>query len=210
MWPALSALQGSYPASAGLRTTHQSDEGVASDRTCRNKKRELGDCWLGPIEWSSGCLSGPRAAGMEDESVAESTHGQTYKLDSAGLARLFGDLEARIMDVLWGLGGGTVPDVMAALDGGAQYTTIQTVMNRLADKRVLTRALLAPGGAYLYRPTEPRDAFVIRVSRRLVGSLLSEFGDAALVGLVDAVDDLAPEQLAALEQRIRVLRETEQ
>lgn len=147
---------------------------------------------------------------MEDESVAESTHGQTYKLDSAGLARLFGDLEARIMDVLWGLGGGTVPDVMAALDGGAQYTTIQTVMNRLADKRVLTRALLAPGGAYLYRPTEPRDAFVIRVSRRLVGSLLSEFGDAALVGLVDAVDDLAPEQLAALEQRIRVLRETEQ
>jgi len=131
----------------------------------------------------------------------------TYKLDRAGMGRLFGHLEAAIMEVLWRLGDGTVPAVVAELGADVQYNTVQTVMTRLAEKGVLLRQLTSPGGAYLYRPVESRDAFVARVSRDLVSSLLAEFGDAAIAGFLDAIDQIRPDQRAALEDLMRQRRE---
>lgn len=126
-----------------------------------------------------------------------------YKLDRAGMARLFGELEAAVMEVIWRLGSATVTTVSGEVDADVQYTTIQTVMNRLTEKGMLVRTLLAPGGAYLYQPAEEREAFLSRVSRELVRSLLADFGDAAVSGLVDAMDAAEPDQLAALEATIR-------
>jgi predicted transcriptional regulator len=129
-----------------------------------------------------------------------------YRLGSEGLARLFGELEAQIMEVLWLRGEATVPTVVEALGPRVQYTTAQTVMTRLAEKGVLTRRLLTPGGAYLYAPSQERETFLARVASQLVSSLLADFGEAAVTGLVDAVDRLPPDQLAALEAVIRARR----
>lgn len=128
-----------------------------------------------------------------------------YKLDRQGLARLFGDLEAGIMETLWALGEGTVSAVSTHLGGSQQYTTIQTVLNRLADKGILDRGG-RDGGAVVYRPVEPRHQFVERTSRQLVAGLLADFGSAAMRGMVDAVSELDPEQLAAFEDAVRARR----
>jgi predicted transcriptional regulator len=131
---------------------------------------------------------------------------QAYKLDRSGVARLFGELEASVMESLWELGEGTVTSVSAHLEAPQQYTTIQTVMNRLVDKGVLERCGRI-GGAVVYRAVQSRDALIERVSRDLVASLLADFGNAGVAGLVDAVGQAAPEQLAALEAQIKARRE---
>jgi predicted transcriptional regulator len=126
-------------------------------------------------------------------------------LNRTGLARLFGELEAAVMEALWDLGDGTVATVSAELGTAQQYTTIQTVLNRLVDKGILERVGLL-GGAVVYRPLESQQVFLERTSRLLVASLLRDFGQAAVRGLVDAVGDTDPEQLAALEATVRAKR----
>lgn len=128
-----------------------------------------------------------------------------YKLDRSGLARLFGDLEAGIMEALWELGEGTVGSVSTFLDAHQQYTTIQTVLNRLVSKGILERKGRVVG-AVLYRPAEPRNVFLERTSRQVVESLIADFGQAALRGLVDAVGEIDSGQLDALEELVQARR----
>lgn len=132
-----------------------------------------------------------------------------YKLDRHGLARLFGELEAGIMETLWALGEGTVSAVSRHLGASQQYTTIQTVLNRLADKGILDRGA-RQGGAVVYRPVEPRQEFLERTSRQVVASLLADFGPAAMRGMVDAVGELDPEHLTSLEDAVRARRRSTQ
>jgi predicted transcriptional regulator len=128
-----------------------------------------------------------------------------YKLDGHGLARLFGELEASVMEAVWALGQATVTDASRYLSASQQYTTIQTVLNRLADKGILDRSS-RQANAVVYRPVEPRHVFLERTSRLLVASLLTEFGPAAMRGLVDAVGELESAQLSALEEAVREVR----
>ncbi|MGQ0669767.1 MAG: BlaI/MecI/CopY family transcriptional regulator [Actinomycetota bacterium] len=68
--------------------------------------------------------------------------------------RAFGELEERIMNVLWQRAGqpATVRDVHAALTRESQlaYTTVMTVLDRLCRKGLLARKLR--GRAYEYVP----------------------------------------------------------
>lgn len=78
---------------------------------------------------------------------------QTGKKSSkAGLTQL----ELRIMQVIWRLGGCTVSAVQAELKPPLAYTTVQTVLNILERKGKLKREL--EGRAYVYTPkvTEAR------------------------------------------------------
>ncbi|MFQ5859755.1 MAG: BlaI/MecI/CopY family transcriptional regulator [Anaerolineae bacterium] len=125
---------------------------------------------------------------------------QAFKLDQRGLARVFGELEAQIMDVIWKLGEPTVGDVCACLGEDYNYKTIMTVMNRLVDKGILSRRRI--GRAYSYVPCDSRDAFLARVSRNVMEGLLKDFGDLAIAQFVSAVDRIDPAQLAELQQLI--------
>ncbi|MBK8447365.1 MAG: BlaI/MecI/CopY family transcriptional regulator [Micropruina sp.] len=67
---------------------------------------------------------------------------------------VFGDLEQAVMEVLWANPTAmSVRDVQAALgrDRELAYTTVMTVMDRLAKKGQLQREL--NGRAWQYRPT---------------------------------------------------------
>lgn len=73
------------------------------------------------------------------------------------------------MEVLWarydpGTGGAglTGREVLAALDGRAlAYTTVMTVLDRLAGKRMVLRE--RDGQAWRYRPAAPREAYVAQL-----------------------------------------------
>lgn len=128
---------------------------------------------------------------------------QTYRLDQKGLMRLFGELEARIMDSIWDLGEGAIQDVCDRL-GECNYLTVTTVMNRLVYKNVLRRWRV--GKAYFYAPLQSREDFLRNISHQVVHSLVKDFGLLAANQFVDALEDLPDEELAKLEQAIHQVR----
>jgi predicted transcriptional regulator len=129
---------------------------------------------------------------------------QNFRLDQTGLARLFGELEARIMDVMWDLGEGTIQDVCDHL-GACNYLTVTTVMNRLVYKKALRRRRVAK--AYFYAPIQAREEFLRAISQQVVRSLVHDFGKLAIAQFASVLDELPAEELAELEQVVRQARQ---
>ncbi len=79
--------------------------------------------------------------------------GTGNKKDGRGPVLDLAPLERECMRALWPLGQGTVRQIREALarTRPRAYTTIMTIMDRLAHKGVVTRNKL--GRAYLYRPS---------------------------------------------------------
>jgi predicted transcriptional regulator len=123
---------------------------------------------------------------------------KTLRLDESGLARIFGELEARIVETLWDLDQGTVHQVCQHMGDDPNYKTVMTVMNRLVDKGMLVRE--RKGRAYVYGVTENRETFLAQVASQVVGGLLEDFGDRALVGFVEALNGADVEQINALRR----------
>lgn len=115
---------------------------------------------------------------------------------SPRVEKYLGELETEIMTVLWAGGELTVRDVLARLDRPRAYTTVMTVMNRLVDKGLLRRT--PEGGSYRYQAALDRAAFLRRTSQRIVEELVADFGEVAIAHFAATLQDLEPEQLAAL------------
>jgi predicted transcriptional regulator len=110
-----------------------------------------------------------------------------------------GPLEAEVMGVLWRAGRPLpVREVATALNAERTatlaYTTVMTVMSRLAGKGILARS--RAGRRFVYAPVAA-DAAEIAVR-----GVLEEFGDAALARFVQRAE-LDP----ALRERLRRLTE---
>ena len=96
----------------------------------------------------------------------------------------FGPLESHVMDAVWrATRPVTVREVVDDLNGSRSealaYTTVMTVMSRLADKNVLSRSRVGRG--YLYEANAP-DAAGIAVK-----DVLRAYGDVAVAHFVDEV-----------------------
>ena|SRR3989338_10061189 len=102
---------------------------------------------------------------------------------------IFGDLEAEIMDVAWKKISVSVRDVLSELSKkrSLAYTTVMTVMSRLADKGVLKRTGTI-SGAYRYEPILPKEDFLKKASREMVKNLIHEFGDVAVAQFIDVIE----------------------
>jgi predicted transcriptional regulator len=101
---------------------------------------------------------------------------------SGNAEKLLGPLEAEVMQALWGADEPlTVRQLLEQLNRGRKpelaYTTVMTVMNRLAEKGALGRE--RRGRGYAYRPTADDLAGLA------VNSVVREFGDAAVAQFVD-------------------------
>lgn len=120
-----------------------------------------------------------------------------FALDSRGLARVLGELEARILEAVWELGEATVKDVAATLGPGTHVKTVMTVMNRMVEKGVLQRR--RRGRGYAYVAAADRERFVQQVARRVLSGLLADFGSPTLAHFVE---EIPPDQLAELERLI--------
>ncbi|NOZ26697.1 MAG: BlaI/MecI/CopY family transcriptional regulator [Chloroflexi bacterium] len=123
-----------------------------------------------------------------------------FKLGQTGLARIFGELEAQIMDLIWRLEEATVNDVVAHLDGNYHYNTVMTIMNRLVEKGFLKRC--REGRAYIYSAVEDRETFLARVSRQVVEGLLQDFGRLAIAQFIDVADAIDPDLLNELRHLV--------
>lgn len=117
-----------------------------------------------------------------------------------GEQKYLGELQARIMEIAWAHTTITVRDVHEALgsERNLAYTTVMTVMSRLADQGVLAREL--EGKTYLYRPACTRDEFRAGISSTIVNDLVADFGDLALSQFVDALERADPVRLESLRK----------
>ncbi len=136
--------------------------------------------------------------------------GVRIRPEKQGLAATRFDLEAAIMDVVWGEGWNTfsVGDVHRALEAQREiaYTTVMTTVSRLFDKGLLDRH--KEGRKYVYSPTMSREAFAESMAREVMASLPKRGRTAAMALLVDAIEAGDVSELDALEALIRRRRES--
>lgn len=134
----------------------------------------------------------------------------TVRLSAKGLAKVLGDLEARVMQAVWGIGrpapARTVHERVAREHNVAIHTVI-TVLNKLVEKGLLRRA--KRDELLHYDACLSEDEFRSQASRRLMEGILSFGPQAVTASFVDILADQDPEQLAELARLIqRRLAET--
>ncbi len=128
----------------------------------------------------------------------------TVRLSSEGLAKVLGDLEARVLRAVWQIGEpATARAVHAAVvrRHRVELLTVITVLNKLVSKRVLRRA--KRDDLLHYEALLNKEEFMNMASRRVVEGILSLGPQAVSASLVDVLAERDPEQLAELGRLIR-------
>ena len=128
----------------------------------------------------------------------------TVRLSAQGLAKVLGDLEARVMRAVWAVGRpapARVVHARVAREHRVAPLTVITVLNKLVTKGLLTRA--KRDDLFHYEATLTEEEFVARASRRVVEGILSFGPEAVAASLVDVLAEQDPEQLAELARLIR-------
>lgn len=127
----------------------------------------------------------------------------TVRLSADGLAKVLGDLEARVMAAVWVL---AEPATARAVHTEVIRThsvallTVVTVLNKLVGKRLLRRK--PRGGLLHFEAAMSESAFMAHVSRRVVEGILSFGPDAVAASMVDVLAERDPAQLAELARLI--------
>jgi predicted transcriptional regulator len=108
-----------------------------------------------------------------------------------------GELQTQIMTILWRVGQATVEQTREELPVEARgaYTTVQTVLNRLADRGLLARKRIGRG--FVYEPTMTEQEYLLGSISRTLGSASADARRAALAELVGGFDE---DELAELRR----------
>lgn len=129
------------------------------------------------------------------------THSSAHRPPGQATEKLLGELELAIMRVAWGRPSVTVRDVLNTLTKkrALAYTTVMTVMGRLAEKGLLVAE--KRGKTHHYRAALTREEFEAQAAGKVISSLLADFGgEIALRQFVEKLADTNPDQLARLAE----------
>lgn len=109
-----------------------------------------------------------------------------------------GDLERAVMEVLWdGEHRLTVREVHERLGTDHAYTTVMTVLDRLAKKKVVTR--VRDGRAWSYAPAGSREEMTAATMRSTLAAL---DGDSRRAAMLHFVGDASADELADLREAL--------
>ena len=115
------------------------------------------------------------------------------------------ELEAEVMDAVWGLEEPTVRDVMEVLNGSAAkpraYTTYMTIMGRLHGKGLLVRR--REGKTDFYRPAYTREEYADLRAQAGVDALVEQYGEVALGHFARQMAQIDPERRRELQRLAR-------
>lgn len=128
----------------------------------------------------------------------------TVRLSADGLAKVLGDLEARVMRIVWRIGhpapAREVHDHVVREHDVAIHTVI-TVLNKLVTKGLLRREKLDDLLHYSAPLTE--EEFLTQASRRVVRGILSLGPEAVTASFIDVLAENDPRQLQELAELIQ-------
>jgi predicted transcriptional regulator len=124
------------------------------------------------------------------------------------LTRVLGELEAKIMEIVWKMKSATVRGVLSKINNGRKklaYTTVMTVMSRLHEKGLL-KCENGECGAYIYSPTQDRETFLANVSKKIINNLVSEYGEVAVAQFVDVIENNKLQDLSKWRKKLKQIR----
>ena len=100
------------------------------------------------------------------------------------------DLEQEIMNIVWGLDGCSVRDVLEKVNQTKQlaYTTVATVLQRLYEKGLVKRK--EERSIIFYSPKVTKKAYGRNVAQSFVRRFVNSFGDTAIASFAGSVDSL--------------------
>lgn len=128
----------------------------------------------------------------------------TVRLSADGLAKVLGDLEARVMRAIWDLSRPVPARVVherVIEEHEVAVLTVVTVLNKLVEKQLLSRA--KRGGVLQYSARWSEEDFIAHTSRRLVEGVMSFGPEVMAASFVDVMAERDPEKLAELGRLIR-------
>ncbi|PTL60318.1 BlaI/MecI/CopY family transcriptional regulator [Paraconexibacter algicola] len=112
------------------------------------------------------------------------------------------ELEREVMSEVWSRGESTVREVLDGLNARAEktraYTTVMTVMSRLAEKDLLVRR--RSGKTDHYTAALSRADYHERRAAGEVADLIDEYGDKVLVHFARSIQQLDPERRRELRR----------
>lgn len=145
-------------------------------------------------ESNKGDISKRRAPGIQD----------TVRLSARGLAKVLGDLEARVLRAVWKAGEpATAREIHSRVvrQHKVELLTVITVLNKLVTKGILARA--KKDDLFHYHARSSEKDFMASASKRVVEGILSLGHHAVSSSLVDALAARDRDQLAELGRLVR-------
>lgn len=119
----------------------------------------------------------------------------------ANASRVLGDLEERLMEILWEEHPLSVREVRGRLARTKlAYTTVMTTLDRLYRKGLLART--KSGLAFVYQPAIDRAEYQRRIVHAALAPLLEHGAGPVLAAFVDVAAGSDSENLARLERLI--------
>ncbi len=130
----------------------------------------------------------------------------TFDPNKKGLRKILGELEAEIMEIVWARREVTVRQVHHKLESKREiaYTTVMTVMSRLAEKGLLRQ--IRSGMAFVYQPAYCKEEFMERSVRKVLRELVQDFSAPAIHQFVESVHETQPDKMAELAQLVESKR----
>ncbi len=128
----------------------------------------------------------------------------TVRLSGEGLAKVMGELEARVLNVAWNIGSpATAREFHENIvrDHRVALLTVITVLNNLVGKGILSRR--KSGGLLHYQPRFSENEFMARASRQVMEGIIALGPEAVSASLVDILAESDPDQLAELGRLVR-------
>jgi predicted transcriptional regulator len=119
---------------------------------------------------------------------------------------LQGELQTQIMAAIWRLDEGTVEQVRQALPPNHQgaYNTVQTVLNRLAERGLLTRR--REGHVIVYAPSLSEAEYLSRSMEHTLRGASSEARQVAIAQLIGSLPRDEAAELGRLADEVTVER----
>jgi predicted transcriptional regulator len=116
----------------------------------------------------------------------------------------FGELELSILKIIRELGRVTVRDVYESLGSEGGYTTIMTVMSRMADKGELMRE--KEGKQYTYWIASQNESSSKNILKRIQDKIFGGKPTAMVSYLLDADSEISDKDLEEIEKLIQKRR----
>ena len=116
----------------------------------------------------------------------------------------FGELELSILQTVQKLGRATVRDVYASLGSEGSYTTIMTIMSRMADKGELMRE--KEGKQYCYWIEATNQVPSKNILQRIQDKIFGGKSTAMVSYLLEADQEISDQELAEIEKLIQKRR----
>jgi predicted transcriptional regulator len=103
-----------------------------------------------------------------------------------------GELEEKVLEVLWKLGRASAREVCSALEATSDrraYSTVRTILGRLAKKGIVSQQMDRNLKVYIYSPLLSKTELETRIVRRTLRGLLDRFENTTISYLAENLSE---------------------